>query len=69
LIGGWRVHHRRLKKRLANNQEWIEFDGTCTSRKILGGLGNIDDNVLDMLDGAYSAVTLRTYGPAKETCK
>jgi hypothetical protein len=29
LIGDWRVHHRRLKERLANSQEWIEFDGTA----------------------------------------
>jgi hypothetical protein len=48
LIGDWRVHHRRLKERLANNQEWVEFDGTCASRKILGGLGNMDENLLDM---------------------
>jgi Protein of unknown function (DUF1579) len=66
LIGNWRVHHRRLKERLANNQEWVEFDGTCASRKILGGLGNMDENFLDMPDGAYSAVTLRTYDRAKD---
>jgi hypothetical protein len=66
LIGDWRVHHRRLKERLANNQEWVEFDGTCASRKILGGLGNMDENLLDMPEGAYSAVTLRTYDWAKE---
>jgi NIPSNAP len=66
LIGDWRVHHRRLKERLANSQEWIEFDGTCASRKILGGLGNMDENLLNMPDRSYSAVTVRTYDPAKE---
>jgi hypothetical protein len=66
LIGDWRVHHRRLKERLANNQEWVEFDGTCASRKILGGLGNMDENLLDMPERAYSAVTLRTYDWAKD---
>jgi quinol monooxygenase YgiN len=66
LIGDWRVHHRRLKERLANNQEWVEFEGICASRKILGGLGNMDENLLDMPDGAYSAVTLRTYDRAKD---
>jgi quinol monooxygenase YgiN len=55
-----------LKERLANNQEWVEFDGTCASRKILGGLGNMDENLLDMPDGAYFAVTLRTYDRAKD---
>ena len=28
LIGDWRVHHRRLKERLAGNHDWIEFEGT-----------------------------------------
>jgi hypothetical protein len=66
LAGEWRVHHRRLKERLANNREWIEFNGTCASRKILGGLGNMDENLLDMPDRSYSAVTVRTYDPAKD---
>jgi hypothetical protein len=65
LIGSWRVHHRRLKERLAGNHDWIEFEGTCAMRKILGGAGNMDENVLDFPSGAYHAVTLRTYDPAK----
>src|SRR4030095_13964788 len=64
--GEWRVHHRRLSERLANSHEWIEFEGTCAVRKILGGLGNMDDNVLDMPGGAYNAVTVRTYDSAKD---
>ena len=65
LVGSWRVHHRRLKERLAGNHDWIEFEGTCAMQKILGGAGNMDDNVLDFPGGAYRAVTLRTYDPAK----
>ena len=64
LVGSWRVHHRRLKERLAGNHDWIEFEGTCAMQKILGGAGNMDDNVLDFRGGAYRAVTLRTYDPA-----
>jgi hypothetical protein len=63
-IGDWRVHHRRLKERLAGCREWVEFEGTSTARKILGGFGNIDDNVLDLPDGAYRAATLRAFDPA-----
>lgn len=66
LVGSWRVHHRRLKERLANNHEWIEFEGTVTSQKILGGLGNIDDNALDFPGGAYRAAALRAYDPEKK---
>ena len=65
-IGTWRVHHRRLKERLAHNHEWIEFEGTSTAQKILGGLGNMDDNLLNLPGGTYRAVTIRTYDAAKK---
>jgi hypothetical protein len=65
LIGSWRVHHCRLKERLAGNHEWIEFEGTCAMQEILGGAGNMDENILDFPGGAYRAVTLRTYDATK----
>ena len=33
LFGDWQVHHRRLKERLAGSTEWIEFDGTQSTRQ------------------------------------
>jgi quinol monooxygenase YgiN len=66
LIGSWRVHHCRLTERLADNHEWIEFEGTCAMQTILGGAGNMDDNVLDFPGDAYRAVTLRTYDVTKK---
>ena len=63
LVGQWRVHHRRLKERLADNHEWVEFEGTCAMRKLMDGWGNVDDNVLDLPGGAYRAVGLRAYDP------
>jgi hypothetical protein len=63
-IGDWRVRHRRLKERLAGCDAWVEFDGTCSARALLGGSGNVDDNVLAMPDGAYRAVTLRSFDAA-----
>ena len=45
--GTGRVHHRRLKERLANNREWIEFEGTSVRAENHGGYANFDDNVLD----------------------
>lgn len=62
-IGHWRVHHRRLNERLAACADWTEFEGSCETRKILGGLGNMDDNFLELPGDAYRAVTLRTYNP------
>jgi hypothetical protein len=65
LIGNWRVHHRRLNERLADNHDWIELEGTCVMQKILGDAENMDENVLDFPGGAYHAMTLRTNDAAK----
>jgi hypothetical protein len=62
-IGSWRVKHRRLRERLAASNEWVEFEGTSTVWKILGGFGNIDDNVIDLPAGIYRAATLRAFDP------
>lgn len=62
-IGDWNVHHRKLKRRLANDRGWLEFPGTATARKLLGGLGNIDENVIQLPEGTYLASTLRFYNP------
>ena len=65
-VGDWRVRHRQLKRRLVGETEWIEFFGETTTRKILGGLGNIDENGIDKPVGAYEAATLRLYDPAED---
>jgi hypothetical protein len=61
LFGSWRVLHRRLRLRLAGNDEWEEFDGTCAVQPLLGGAANIDDNVLNLPAGVYRAASLRAY--------
>jgi hypothetical protein len=63
-MGSWRIHHRRLKERLAGNDEWEEFDGTSVAWSLLGGAGNVDDNVLELPSGTYRAVSLRSFDPA-----
>ena len=62
-MGTWRIHNRRLTKRLAGSDEWEEFEGTSHAWPILGGAGNIDDNVVDLPNGRYRAISLRTYDP------
>ena len=63
-IGSWRVAHHRLKERLAGCTAWEDFTGSCVAQKILGGLGNMDDNVIGLPGGAYRAITLRAFNPA-----
>jgi hypothetical protein len=62
-IGAWVVQHRRLKQRLVGSQEWELFAGRNVCHKILGGYGNVDDNLLELPEGTYRAVTLRAFDP------
>lgn len=67
LIGTWKVHHRSLKARLKGSTEWVEFKSNMINRKILNGLGNIDENIIHALTGIFHAMTLRLFNPdAKE---
>ncbi len=62
-IGSWHVAHRRLKARLVGSTEWVSFAGSTVMHKVLGGLGNMDDNVLELPGDPYRAVTLRSFNP------
>jgi hypothetical protein len=57
LIGDWSVRHRRLKRRLVGDTEWIEFTAPASVHKILNGLGNIDELRIDLPEGAYAGAT------------
>jgi hypothetical protein len=63
LVGDWHVHHLRLKERLADCKEWVEFDGTSSMRLTMGGWGTFDDNLINLPGGAYRAMGLRAYDP------
>ena len=67
LIGHWQIHHRRLKERLLGCEDWERFEGRCRMWPLLGGHGNIDDNVLELPAGPYRALSMRTFDPA--TCQ
>ncbi len=67
VIGTWRVAHRRLRARLASCNEWVDFAGTSETRKVLGGLGNVEDNLLEMPDGTYRAVALRSFNASENS--
>ena len=63
IIGDWLVRHRRLNARLSGCTEWTEFDGHSSTMKILGGFGNLEDNLLHFPDGAFRAVAMRSFCP------
>jgi hypothetical protein len=61
VLGSWNVAHSRLKRRLSGCTEWVEFKGTSSTSKILGGMGNLEDNVLCLPEGEYRAAAVRSY--------
>ena len=61
LHGEWRVRHRKLATRLAGADDWYEFDGTSSTRPILAGYGNIEDNTINEPGGAYRAAAVRAF--------
>ena len=60
-IGNWTVKHRKLKDVLSEVEEWIEFDGLSSTKKILGGFGNLEENFLNLPNNTFRAIALRSY--------
>lgn len=67
IIGDWFVSHRRLNARLVGCNDWTEFKGLSSTRKLLGGFGNVEDNVLWFPDAEVRAAAFRSYDPERCT--
>lgn len=63
LIGAWNVHHRMLTQRLKGSSDWVEFEGETIDRRIMNGLGNVDENIIHMKTGIVHAISLRLFNP------
>jgi len=64
LAGRWAVAHRRLRERLCGDTRWDAFAGRSEFRQIVGGLANVDDNIIALPAGTYRAATVRVFDPA-----
>jgi hypothetical protein len=60
-IGKWKIHNRKLKSRLNNCTEWIEFEAADNCYHILTGLGNIGQYSAAFDDKPFEAMTLRLF--------
>jgi hypothetical protein len=60
-IGIWKCRHRYLVRRLAGCHDWIEFDGTCATRKVLAGFGHVEESDIGFSGGRYHGMALRIY--------
>jgi hypothetical protein len=63
-VGNWKVHNRKLNKRLADCDEWTEFDATGECRKLLDGFANIDSFYATFDGKPFEGMTLRLFNPA-----
>jgi len=64
LVGAWTVANRRLVRRLVGSTDWEEFEGKANCRKILNGMGNIDE--IAFPTKGYTGATLRLFDPDLE---
>ncbi len=63
LQGKWKVHNRKLKLRLAGNNEWSEFESELHMRKTLNGFGNVE-SYYALFDGKpFEGMAIRLFDP------
>lgn len=61
--GKWKLKNKKLKSRLSNCTEWIEFESTQEMYRVLNGIGNID-NFLATFNGVpFEGMTVRLFNP------
>jgi len=64
LIGKWSVLNRRLKERLTNCDEWIEFQAEMETKRILNGLGLMDEMKSSHFGDDFIGLSIRMVNPA-----
>lgn len=64
-VGSWKIHLKRLKKRLAGSTEWIELDGTIVCRKVLDGRAEVEEMNVESADKRMhiQGLAMRLYNP------
>ncbi len=62
-IGTWKTQLRRLVHPLSGSDEWAEYAGTTTVRKVWDGRANLVELVADGPAGHFEGLNLRLYNP------
>jgi hypothetical protein len=67
LVGKWKMHNRRLNKRLENCKDWTEFDSSDENWKMLSGTADVDIYSTSEMPGQedkhFEGLTLRLFNP------
>ena len=64
-VGTWKIHLKRLKKRLVGSTEWIDLDGTVACRKVLDGKAEVEEMNVESADKTLhiQGLAVRLYNP------
>ena len=63
LIGKWSIVNKKLKERLKNSDEWIEFPAQMESKKILNGLCVMDEFKTSYFGDEFVGLSIRIFNP------
>jgi len=61
--GSWIIKNRRLKNRLCNSNEWLEFEAKQEMKIILLGFGNTDNFIANFNGEPFEGRTIRLFDP------
>ena len=62
-VGKWNVRNKKLKTRMNNNDEWLEFDATAQMHKTLNGTAN-HERIFANFDGQpFEGMAVRLFNP------
>lgn len=62
-IGTWHTHLKRLAHPLSGSDEWMEYEGVTTVRKVWNGRANLVELTADGPGGHFEGLNLRLYNP------
>ena len=62
-IGTWKTHLKRLLHPLSGSDEWVEYEGVTTVRKVWDGRANLVELTADGPAGHFEGLNLRLYNP------
>lgn len=62
-IGTWKTHLKRLLHPLSGSNEWVEYEGITTVRKVWNGRANLVELTADGPAGHFEGLNLRLYNP------
>jgi hypothetical protein len=62
-IGTWHTQLKRLAHPLSGSDEWLEYEGVTTVRRVWNGRANLVELTADGPDGHFEGLNLRLYNP------